>query len=161
MRLFLVFLYSVCIIPFSTGFNMGDMLKLPQVSEMLDAFRENATMEHAIEKVDAVSEFVTMILNGIGIKAYLGKRRLHDVCKVYAIQIMMHTRFPEIYSIMKLLLKKMGFLRVPIDVRKLGDTALNDIEGVREQVAAVAGKNYMKNMVLKFGDPFETGKQKS
>ena len=69
---------------------------------------------------------------------------------------MLHTKVPKVYSITQSLLRKLGYLRVPIDASKILNIDINKWADLRNMVVAV-NENYMKNVALKFDDPFKTG----
>ena len=60
--------------------------------------------------------------------------------------------------VMKSFLEKLGYLAVPIVVSQLRDADISNMQSIRDEVAVAIGSSYMKNMILKFGDPLETGK---
>ena len=63
VRFCCVLVFFALWLPPSSHFAAKYVFRLPQVRDMLNAFRENSTLEHAIEKVDAVCDLVGTMLD--------------------------------------------------------------------------------------------------
>ena len=124
---------------------------------MLDSFRGNYSMTHAIRKMKVVTDLVTNMLNSKSFN--LERRYVHFMCKLYVLNIMLQTEDPRIFDIMKTVLRKAKLLDVPINPYSINmNFNLNEESSTRNIVAKLS-VDYMKNMVLKFDDPFKTGKR--
>ena len=151
------FLILIVLVKICLNINMEFLFKFQEVSEFLDAFRENSTMQRAIEKVDKMANLVTRLFR----ISFFEKMGLQGIlCKIYSFQTVLRTENPTVYAILKSVLRLAGALEKPINISflqqrsfgyfrdssallRLSDTAFNEI--------------FMRNMVLKFDNPLKTG----
>ena len=137
-------------------FKAEDLAKFPQFYQFLDAFRENSTVETATENVDQLAQFVTNLLNIPSLVKVYKHEFTRDVCKIYAIQMLLHARKRQAQEIMADMLMASGYLAVPLNASNIENAQLADSD---EAFKKLVGFNqiYLRNTVLKFDDPRKTG----
>ena len=133
-------------------------LRFHEVTELFDAFGENSTMQHAVEKVDILADLGTKILE---LNVFPNLEAMHRLlCKLYNFQLLMHTGDPAVYKFIKTLFKSMGLLEKPFNsslLRKRRFGNFRDSSALLRQSDAFFNKIFMRNMVLKFDNPLKTG----
>ena len=126
---------------------------------MLDAFRRNTSMEYATKKLDIILELVSKIFDSESIRNAMPASVRTQICKLYAFQILMHSKDPAIYAAIMLALKLAGYLWVPFNISLFRNTFgdFHDYAKVLRKSVSIAKDVYMRSMVLKFDDPLKTG----
>ena len=155
MRLLYVVIFGC--ISMSSNFQYVDIFKIPQFRRMLDAFRENSTMEDIIEKVDELALLLTKVLNIKIFSKVIAKGLERQLCKLFGLQLFLHSRIQKVYDIMRRILEMSGYLRIPLNSSLINNVDFDYSENLLLEIVQASNVNYMKNMVLKFDDPFKTG----
>ena len=137
-------------------FKAEDLAKFPQFYQFLDAFRENSTVETAIEKVDQLISLMSSVLDYAQLVKTMSREFIRDVCKLYPFQVFLYARGQRALEIITAMLADSGYLAIPFNASRINNIQFADSHAAFRKLVGF-NINYMRNTVLKFDDPRKTG----